>query len=87
MDGAHELAQQLAELDRVTYVGAVAAAIDQDDRGVWADRLSQRQPVMLWCHLVFSALHNECGTADAGAKFSEGVCIDLIAERGVSDGG
>ena len=31
---AYERAQHQAELDRVTYVGAVAAAVDHDDRGV-----------------------------------------------------
>jgi hypothetical protein len=84
---AYERAQHQAELDRVTYVGAVAAAVDHDDRGVRPDRFSQRQTVMPWSQLIFSALHDERGRADAGAHFPESVGIDLVAEAGVGDGG
>jgi hypothetical protein len=43
--------------------------------------------VMLWSQLIFSALHDERGRADAGAHFPESVGIDLVAEAGVGDGG
>jgi hypothetical protein len=84
---AYELAQHQAELDRVTYIGAVAAAVDHGDRGLRPDRFSQFQTVMLWSQLIFGALHDERGRADTGAHVPESVGIDLVAEAGVGDGG
>jgi hypothetical protein len=86
VDGVDESAEQPAESDGIACVLAVAAALDQNDGCVVADRLGQCEAVMLRSYLIFGAVYDEYGAADSGTHVSEGVGVDLVAEPGVGDG-